>query len=215
MGLLDLFRRQPPIDTLAALDDFLDGHAAFLVQKCIYEYCRARSGILAAMLFKEPAFVAALDRSRWSNYPICLGHVAQMVLDALRADGHGALALTDGLVAAVGRVTNRYSIPSGMEPGFWADARSRIAERLGHASLAAPRPVNSIPNDEYQAFFDQLPIHESLRGFDYQLVRNNLRINLCRAYETFIARADLPALARLLETPPPAIAVPHIGRATT
>jgi hypothetical protein len=208
MGLLDLFRKPAPVDTIGALDNCVDSHAAFLVQKCIYEYCRARSGILAAKLFREPSFVAAMDRSRWRNYPICLGHVAVMVEGALRPyAGENVVGLTDGIVAVVERVTAGHEAAAGMEAGFWVAARRRIEERLRQASLAAPRAVKDIPKEDYQAFFDQLPIHESLRGHDFVLVRNNLRVNLCRAYETFVARADLPALARLLVTEPlPAVA---------
>jgi hypothetical protein len=208
MGLLDLFRKPAPVDTIRALDECVDSHAAFLVQKCIYEYCRARSGVLAAKLFREPSFVAAMNRSRWQNYPICLGHVAVMVEGALRPHvGDSILGLTDGIVAAVERVTAGHEAAAGMEAGFWIAARRRIEERLRHASLAAPRAVKEIPKEDYQAFFDQLPIHESLRGHDFLLVRNNLRVNLCRAYETFIARADLPVLARAIAAEPaPAVA---------
>ena len=60
------------------------------------KYARARSGILSAKLFKEPAFVAALEESRWRNYPICLGHVALMVDAALRPHApERAAALAD------------------------------------------------------------------------------------------------------------------------
>ncbi len=212
MGLLDLFRRPAPVDTIEALDGCVDSHAAFLVQKCIYEYCRARSGILAAKLFKEPSFVAAMDRSRWQNYPICLGHVAVMVEGALRPyAGENVVGLTDGIVAVVERVTAGHEAAAGMEAGFWVAARHRIEERLRLASLAAPRAVKDIPKEDYQAFFDQLPIHESLRGHDFVLVRNNLRVNLCRAYETFVARADLPALSRLLVTEPLSAAARRAG----
>ena len=61
MGLFDLFRRPPPIAGLRELDDFMDSQAAFLVQKCIFEYARARSGILSEKLFREPAFAAAME----------------------------------------------------------------------------------------------------------------------------------------------------------
>ena len=45
MGLLDfLLRRKPAIETQEALADFVDEQAAFLVQKGIYDYSRARSG---------------------------------------------------------------------------------------------------------------------------------------------------------------------------
>lgn len=199
MGIFDLFRRPPPVAALPALDDFLDSQAAFLVQKCIFEYARARSGILSDKLFKEPAFVAAIEESRWRNYPICLGHVTLMVDAALRPHAPDrAPALADGLVAAVARITRRYDIPAGMAPDFWANACKEIESRIRRASLAAPHPVKDIPKDEFKAFFARLPIHESLRGHDYVLVRNNLRINLCRAYETFLARMDAPALVALL-----------------
>jgi len=212
MGLLDLFRKPAPVDTIEALDSCVDSHAAFLVQKCIYEYCRARSGILAAKLFKEPSFVAAMDRSRWQNYPICLGHVAVMVEGALRPyAGENVVGLTDGIVAVVERVTAGHEAAAGMEAGFWVAARRRIEERLRQASLAAPRAVKDIPKEDYQTFFDQLPIHESLRGHDFVLVRNNLRVNLCRAYETFVARADLPELARLLTAGSLPAAAPRAG----
>lgn len=199
MGIFDLFRRAPAIATLPALDDFLDSQTAFLVQKCIFEYARARSGIMSDKLFKEPDFRAALEASRWRNYPICLGHVALMADAALRpfaADRNVALA--DGLVAAVSRITGRYRVPSGMAPDFWRTAFQDVERRLRRASLAAPHAVKDIPKDDFRAFFDRLPIHENLRGHDAMLVRNNLRVNLCRAYETFIARMDAPALTALL-----------------
>ena len=44
MGLFDYFRRKPPIRDVQSLADFIDERAAFLVQKAIYEYSRARAG---------------------------------------------------------------------------------------------------------------------------------------------------------------------------
>ena len=199
MALFDLFRRPPPIATLAAFDDFVDSHAAFLAQKCIYEYARARSGILSEKLFKEEGFLAAIEDSRWRNYPICLGHVSLMTDAALRPYAPGeAVALSGGLVASVFRIADRYDVPAGMAPDFWLRARKGVEERLRRASLAAPRPVKDIPKAEFKLFFDQLPIHESLRGYDFILIRNNLRVNLCRAYETFIARMNATELVAQL-----------------
>ena len=44
MGLLNFFRRPPPIRDVPALAEFIDGNAAFVAQKEIYEYSRARAG---------------------------------------------------------------------------------------------------------------------------------------------------------------------------
>jgi len=203
VGIFDLFRRPPAIATLPALDDFLDSQTAFLVQKCIFEYARARSGILSDKLFKEPAFVAAVEESRWQNYAIGLGHVALMVDAALRPLAPDrAAALADGLVGAVDRVVGRYDVPAGFPPDFWTGARDEIEGRLRRASLARPHAVKDIPKEEFKTFFGRLPIHKDLRGYDFVLVRNNLRVNLCRAYETFLARMDGPALVALLTGAP-------------
>jgi hypothetical protein len=117
-------------------------------------------------------------------------------------------ALADGLVAGVGRVTRRYPVPAGMAPDFWGRAREDIEGRIRRASLAAPHPFKDIPRDEFKTFFDRLPIHESLRGHDVMLVRNNLRINLCRAHETFVARMDAAALVAQLTAGVDAVAAP-------
>src|SRR3546814_8157501 len=45
--------RSPPIADVAALADFIDERAAFTVQKCVYEYSRARAGTMSQKLFKE------------------------------------------------------------------------------------------------------------------------------------------------------------------
>ena len=51
-----LFRPRPPIRDLQALADFIDAQSAFIVQKGIYEYSRARAGHYAKVLFAEEGF---------------------------------------------------------------------------------------------------------------------------------------------------------------
>ena len=114
--------------------------------------------------------------------------------------------------ATAADVTDRYPIPVDFEVRFWADARERICARTERAGLAAPRPVKDLPKETIKEFFDELPIHESLRGHDFILVHNNLRSNLCRMHDEFIARADLPALARSVIAGPSPVTVPPVGR---
>ncbi len=213
MGLLDYFRRPPPIATFADVEDFLDSRTAFLVQKTVYEYARARSGVLSSKLFKEPAFIAALDECRWRNFPIGLGYIVQMVEATLRPDAADrTAALANGLLAASRGVMSRYPVPSGFADDFWAISHTEIAEHLARAQLAPPKSIKDIPVDTVQMFFDNLPIHESLRVHDYTLIKAHLSSNLCRLYEEFIARTDCPAIADTIIEGPPPVAVPHVGR---
>ena len=60
MGLFDIFRRAPAIRDVPALAEFIDGNAAFIAQKGIYEYSRARAGHYSKVLFREPEFLDEL-----------------------------------------------------------------------------------------------------------------------------------------------------------
>ena len=79
-----LFWRRPPIADLTALADFIDEQSAFVVQKGIYEYSRARAGHYAKVLFAESEFQDAVERSRWSAYPLGLAMVGEIVEGVLR-----------------------------------------------------------------------------------------------------------------------------------
>src|SRR5712691_4705503 len=89
MGLLDIFRRPPPIRDVPALAEFIDGNAAFVVQKGIYEYSRARAGHYAKVLFREPEFLQAVEQSRWRAYPLGLAMVTELVEGILTKAGEG------------------------------------------------------------------------------------------------------------------------------
>lgn len=210
--LLNAFKKEPAVDSVGALEDFLDRHAAFIVQKCIFEYSRARSGTMSMALFKEKAFMEAIELSRWQNYPIGLGNVSEMVMNTLREHaGERQSLLVDRVVEASHAVTGRYRVPDGFPDGFWADVRAGLETRLRQAALAAPKPVKDIPNPTINTFFDQLPIHKNLRGHDHQLVQNNIRINLCRSYEAFVEALDAPALMADLFADRPPVALPGGG----
>src|SRR6266571_5178111 len=111
MGLFDLFRR-PPIAEIDELADFIDQNAAFLVQKGIYEYSRARAGHYAKVLFAELEFLEAVERSRWQAYPLGLAMVGELVEGVLRRHtGEDRRRALDALAAVVLAVFDRYPVP--------------------------------------------------------------------------------------------------------
>jgi hypothetical protein len=192
--LADWFRK-PPIATIDSLEAFLDSRAAFMAQKCVVEYCRARTGVLSMKLFKEPAFREALHHSRWTTYALVYCDVAEMVEGVLRPYAHRDLnRLAERLAHLAERTFASHGLPEGAPKNFWSDAVARLEHRLALAQLHAPRPVRDIPKTEIEAILESLPIHPSLRREDFELLQNNLRINLVRIYEDFLARADRATL---------------------
>jgi len=84
MAIFGFFRRRPPIRKVAELADFIDEQSAYLVQRYIYDYTQARSGPYSKSLLVRPDFMQAVERSRWSAYPLGLAMVGEMVEGVLR-----------------------------------------------------------------------------------------------------------------------------------
>jgi hypothetical protein len=199
MGLLDIFRRPPPIRDLAELADFIDRNAAFLVQKGIYEYSRARAGHYAKVLFAEAQFREALERARWSAYPLGLAMVAEVVEGILRgAAGNEREAVFAALAALVLGVFDRYPLPAGQSPSEWSEARRELDRRLGVIGIHSVKAAKDVPAPFAEAYFDLIPIEKALRRSEFPTIHNYLRVTLCNIHDEFSKRADAPALAEQL-----------------
>ena len=201
MGLFDLFRRRPAIRDKAAVADFIDGNAAFLMQKGIYEYSRARAGYYAKVLFREPEFHAAVEVSRWRAYPLGLAMVAEMVEGVLRRHAGDRHAALDALSALVLDVFDRYPVPAALGAQEWSELRAELARRLQLVGLQTPKRAMDIPEQWAQTYFDLMPIHEKLRARDFPTTRNYLRVAMCNIHDEFVDRLDPPAVAASLSSP--------------
>lgn len=212
MGILNLFRRPPSIIDVGGLEDFLDSQASFLVQKCVFEYSRARAGVFWEKLFKEQSFKDAVDVARWNGYPMALANVVEMVEGVLRpAAASREALLLDRMIDIALNVVHRYPVPPGEPSTFWVEHAQWLRERLGDIQLAPPKPVKDIPLTTARAIFDLMPIHHTLRGEDFVVVRNHLRANLCRIYEEFVAQARIEPLVEDVLAPPRQVRPPAIG----
>ena len=132
MGFLIIFRRPPPIRDAEELADFIDQQAAFVAQKGIYEYSRARAGHYAKVLFKEPEFQAACDVSRWRAFPIGLGDGRPRWSRACcgRMRRRIAPAAAMRLRALSLAVFDRYPVPAALGEQAWSELRAELERRL-------------------------------------------------------------------------------------
>jgi hypothetical protein len=199
MGLFDWFRKRPPIRDRAELADFIDGNAAFLMQKGLYEYSRARAGHYAKVLFGEPEFHAAIEIARWRAYPLGLAMVGEMVEGVLRGHaGDERRAVHESVSDIVLDVFDRYPAPAALGPDEWRELRAELARRLQLAGLHAPKRAMDIPEQWAQTYFDLMPIHEKLRTRDFPTTRNYLRVAMCNIHDEFSERLDAPAVTASL-----------------
>jgi len=192
MNFFDIFgfRRTPPIRDAGALADFIDENSAFLVQKAIYEYSRARAGHYSKVLFKEPEFHKAVEQSRWRAYPLGLVMVAEVVSGLLVLNSTDRRRELEALIAIVLSVFDRYTVPEVLGEPTWRYLRADLERRLQLIGLHPPKRAIDIPEPYAKLYFDLMPIHEKLRGRDFQTTHNYLKVALCNIHDELNKRMD-------------------------
>jgi hypothetical protein len=190
-------KSRPPVATLAELADFLAAQTAYVSQRTVLEYCRARTGLNWEKLYREQAFIDSLEVCRWEAYAEVLAEVAELVLILLRRQDPGdPQACLPGLLAAAGAALLRHPVPGHRTS--WDAAAALIEEHLAQSLFASPRAVHLAGFGAADAIFAQLPIHPDLRPEDREMFRNSLRFALCRVFDEMKRRLDVPALTQAL-----------------
>lgn len=202
MRLLSFFRRWTPIRDAAALSTFVDENAAFLAQKGIYEYSRARAGHYSKVLFAEAEFRKAVEASRWRAFPLGLAMVGEVVEGVLAStDTNGRAQRAGALTAIVLSVFDRYPVPAELGEETWSAIREDLKLHLQSLASRAPKLAMDVPLPFAQAYFDAMPIDKKLRKPDFPSITSYLRVTLCNIHDEFEKRLDRTVLASLLRLP--------------
>lgn len=197
--LSNLFGARKAIHDVDELTRFIDENAAFVVQKGIYEYARARAGHYSKVLFGEAGFQRTVEVSRWRAYPLGLAMVSEVATAALqektdlprekllRAVADLALAAFDGFEDS--------QVLGAQE---WSGLRAELARNLDRIGLHPPKRAMDVPEPFAEAYFSHMPIHESLRAPDFPTMRNYLRVTLCNVQDELAQRIDGRAMSSAL-----------------
>lgn len=183
----------PRVTTASELAEFLGAQTAYIAQRSVFEYCRARTGLNWDKLFAEPSFLERLEVCRWEAYAIVLAEVAELALIQLRRYGAAdPTTYLPALVQAAHAALLRHPVP--VHRTSWTDAADAIERHLARALMAAPRPVHLLGLDSADVIFDLLPIHADLRREDRTMFQNSVRFAICAAFDEMTRRFDVPAL---------------------
>ena len=198
-----LFRRTAPIGDVGGLADFIDEQSAFVVQKGIFEYSRARAGHYSKVLFAEREFQEAAEISRWRAYPLGLAMVGEVAVGVLEPHAEqGRHTISTAVAALVLSVFDRYPVPAALGEDAWRQARDALQQRLNRIGLHPVKRVMDIPEPLAESYFALMPIHKKLRGQDFATLKSYLKVTLCNVHEELTKHVNAPAVvASLLESP--------------
>jgi len=200
MGIVDFvrgfFERKPPIRDTQELADFIDENAAFLVQKGIYDYARARSGHYSKVLFTDEGFQNALNRSRWRAYPLGLAMVGELVDGVVAPPSRDdRRAVLDPLIRLVLSVFDRYAVPPSLSGDEWQQGRDELALHLERLSTHPPKRVIDIPVSFADRYFELMPFDKPFLTPDAPTARGFFQLSLARMHEELTTRMDAADMA--------------------
>jgi hypothetical protein len=199
MALLGFFRRRPSIREVADLASFIDEQSAYLVQRYMYDYTHARTGPYSKTLLVREDFLAVLERSRWSAYPLGLAMVGEMVEGVLRPHaGEERRAVLDPLAALVLDVFDCYDVPASIGTEAWQAARSELAGKLDQIGLHPPKRVIDIPEPYVERYFNMMPFDKEILTNDVPTTRSYLRLALTNIRDEMVKRMDAADMAAKL-----------------
>lgn len=156
----------PRADTPETLEILLAVETSRLAQRATTGFCHAKSGSNAELLFKEAVFLEALEICRWNAFAMLLSDLTMIVEGYLRPIDD----IDKELLWAWLLKTHHNILASQQTMHDFTEAKSVFAERLGRARLAPPGPAVDQVTQSCQPIYDSLPIHESLRGDDFEVI---------------------------------------------
>lgn len=192
------FGRWAPQALVCSADQLTAGlaeEAAHVAQSTTYSYLRARAGFMAPKLFAEPAFLDALEVTRWEAFAAVLADFVVIAAGTARAH----LGMPPDRAAALWTGVYRRALavypPPPHRPDGWQGFEDTLASRLAHGQARPPEPPDLVALHAGKALYENLPLHPSVRRLDEELVVNSVRFRLLRGWENLAARIDWRAVA--------------------
>lgn len=201
MAIFGFFRRQPSIREVSDLADFIDQRGAYLIQRYIYDYTHARSGPFSQRLLGLPDFAQAVERSRWSAYPLGLAMMGEMVEGVLAPHAAGdRRSVLDPVTGVVLGVYDRYETEASKQIGVgaWRGAREELARQLDRVGTHPPKSVSDIPEPYAERYFNMMPFDKELLTNDVPTTRSYLRLTLTNIRDDLAKHMNAAVIAAKL-----------------
>ncbi len=190
-ALLGLTRDKAPIDSVAALTQFLASRAAFVAQKTLYGYVKTRMGTRYVVMFEDKKIAASLNIAKLNVFAACLSDLTVYAAAAVLPAGDACRALAQhcfaqALQAQTGEAPSEFSTQDAIG-GF----ERRLA--LTDWQTRARQPENF--SESPRALVRWAPIAENLKKLDSEIVENSVKFAWRDIREQFNKRLDAAAVA--------------------
>jgi hypothetical protein len=181
---LTVRRDKAPIDSVAALCGFVSTRAAFVAQKKLYGYLKARMGTRYPSMFEDEVFVASVNIAKMHVFAAALSDLAVHAVVRVGAgaalDGAGRIALARTCFRA-GLADNAADMRDEATLAAWLTAFDARLDGIQWANL--------------EALLHWAPIADGLKRYDAEIVENSIRFAWIEIRRELARRLDARAVA--------------------
>lgn len=139
LSFLKAFLPRPKVRDLAALQQFLDGEAAYLAQRTVIDFARNELGSLSAQAFDDPRFQAKLAVSRWEGFASALADMVVLTHACLLAAGTPRPELDRRLGDLYAAILAGHPLPEHRPQGWDAEIVALRARLAAQAEAIDPQ----------------------------------------------------------------------------
>jgi hypothetical protein len=193
--LLGLGPGAGPIDSVAALENFVSTRAAYVAQKTLYGYVKTRMGTRFPAMFENKDLVASLNIAKMYVFAACLSDLSIYAV-ATATFGHSipndaSRALARRCYLA-GLRDNDADAPAEFKAqDCIAEFDRRLSETDWQRGARQPENFTQSP----AALVRWAPIADNLKKFDTEIVENSVKFAWRDIREQFKKRLDAAAVA--------------------
>jgi hypothetical protein len=189
-GLLRNRRDTTPIDSVAKLEEFAGARSAYVAQKTLYGYVKARMGTRYPRMFEDQKLIDSLNIAKHHVFAACL---SDMTVYAVGVALHNQPVGNDerhAMARRCYRAALHEIIGAAAEPFPAQDCIDEFERRLAETDwrLGALRPENF--TDSPKALFRWAPIADQLKKYDREIVENSVKFSWRDIREQFQTRID-------------------------
>lgn len=196
LSFLKPFLPKPKVRSLAALQQFLDGEAAYLAQRSVIDFVRNELGSLSAQAFSDPRFQAKMAVSRWEGFTAILADMIVLVQARLVTAGLPRATVEARLGELYAAILSGHSPPEHRSEGWNAEIsslRTRLARPDETARAQAYAQVTGSMVFDTLPFVPRDPVDSRMvlaNAFAFGLIAFNERLSRLLMVESMRSELD-------------------------
>jgi hypothetical protein len=174
-GLLRNRRDTTPIDSVAALTNFLATRSAYVAQKTLYGYVKARMGIRYPLMFEDKQLILSLNIAKLNVFAACLSDLTIFAVAAVLHDRPVGNDQRQALARRCYDAALQENIAGAPEQFSAQACIDDFSRRLGETDWrAVARQPDNFTNSP-QALVKWAPIADELKKYDTEIIENSVK----------------------------------------